>query len=261
MAGSFLNYASALKWRLTNHKLLAQKIVAHNAERGRLLEKTVVQVLEEILPKRFRIGTGFIVNSKNARSTQIDIVIYDDTFNAPIVLDGGIGIFPIECVYAVVEVKSTLRNRDIEAFSRAVGKVRSLAKYGKYYVEYKKKKLQQSDKRRSGSVVDEQETVRRLAPRAYLFAYSSTDSDADKLTKKFGAASAKNGAFVHGVCVLDKNIFFHQKAHFYEAAYKIEGGDAFTNFHLRLLRGIQSIPMEYVSLPRYFSGEQEDEAE
>ena len=49
----------------------------HDGERGGIRERRVADLLRSILPKRFGIGTGHIIDSQNGSSKQTDIVIYD----------------------------------------------------------------------------------------------------------------------------------------------------------------------------------------
>src|SRR4051794_34848297 len=107
-------YAAWLKRSLSSYESLAKTLVQHKAEKGRIVESVVKTALRSILPGRFSIGTGFVINSDGQSSSQLDLVIYDGHFNSPIVLEGGTGLFPVECVYGHVEVKSRLDRDEID---------------------------------------------------------------------------------------------------------------------------------------------------
>ncbi|EIU6789360.1 hypothetical protein L5152_004222 [Vibrio vulnificus] len=80
----------------------------HNLEYGEYRERVLVKLLKTILPNNLDVGTGFIVNSEGVTSTQCDIVIFDK--NETPALEGDLGqrFFPVECVVAVGEVKSSI---------------------------------------------------------------------------------------------------------------------------------------------------------
>jgi hypothetical protein len=83
-------------------------LMPHRGELGRITEEIIRGVLHRTLPKRFSIGTGVIINSNGDVSAQTDIVIYDHFFNSPLLSEYGACVFPVECVYATIEVKSVL---------------------------------------------------------------------------------------------------------------------------------------------------------
>ena len=68
------------------HSAILTGVLTHFGERGRNDEELVRHFLKQILPKRFSIGTEFIVSSdlKKGPSNQIDIIICDQFWNSPI---------------------------------------------------------------------------------------------------------------------------------------------------------------------------------
>lgn len=80
----------------------------HHGERGGIRERRVAAFLRSILPQRYGIGTGHIIDSKGNTSGQVDIVIYDALNGVHFPIDEDYSLFPCESVYAAIEVKSTL---------------------------------------------------------------------------------------------------------------------------------------------------------
>ena len=81
----------------------------HNTLRGSARELFVKQFLRPFLPPQIGIGTGEIINHLGKRSKQVDVVLYNVDRIAPALVNGSdAGIFPWECVVAVIEVKSRL---------------------------------------------------------------------------------------------------------------------------------------------------------
>jgi hypothetical protein len=60
--------------------------------------------LSEILPSRYQVSKGFVVDSDSMRSEQIDVIIHDRVFSPLLWEDGGYMYVPAESVYAVFEV-------------------------------------------------------------------------------------------------------------------------------------------------------------
>lgn len=112
------DYTAWVQTSLQNYEALAKRLVKHHGEKGRIVESVVKSALRSILPGRFSIGTGFAITASGRTSSQLDLVVYDGFFNTPIILEGGIGLFPIECVYGFIEVKSVLDGEAIDAFKR-----------------------------------------------------------------------------------------------------------------------------------------------
>jgi hypothetical protein len=76
------------------------------AASGRFLEKAVCDVLRRLLPSRYHVGQGHVVDSKLKASPQYDVIIADST-NSPVLFQDPQGTewFPYESVYAIGEVR------------------------------------------------------------------------------------------------------------------------------------------------------------
>lgn len=78
----------------------------HKGLIGEVRESFVKEFLSQFLPEVFGIGKGELFDREGKRSPQMDVVIYDKSFPIPNI--GGIRLFPIDSVVAVIEVKSNL---------------------------------------------------------------------------------------------------------------------------------------------------------
>lgn len=97
--------------------------IKHVGERGGEREVTVMRFLASYLPSKYGVANGEIVDSQGQTSRQCDIVIYDHA-NSPLLLTGAnYRVFPAESVYAVIEVKSSLR---ATALAEAAENIRSV---------------------------------------------------------------------------------------------------------------------------------------
>lgn len=92
-----------------------EKDLPHQGEKGGIRERRVADFLSSILPQKYGIGTGHIISPKEPFiSYQTDIVIYDALNGIALPVDDYYSLFPCECVYAAIEVKSELNASDGE---------------------------------------------------------------------------------------------------------------------------------------------------
>jgi len=95
-----------------------RKTISHAGEKGRALESEVIKLLRAFLPAEYGLSTGFVVyhTTEGIRlSPQLDVIIYDAIRSGPIARLGTCEVFPLEAVYAYVEVKATLQSTSNEA--------------------------------------------------------------------------------------------------------------------------------------------------
>lgn len=105
--------------RLLSAKLCQSEIIDHNLEKGQGNEQALRDLLISYLPKRFGVGKGKVTNSSGQLSRQADIIIYD-ALNCPTMFidENENQILPIEGVYKVIEVKTTLTSSTLrDAFT------------------------------------------------------------------------------------------------------------------------------------------------
>jgi hypothetical protein len=113
-------------------------VLSHYGERGANDEERVRDFLSKVLPKKFSVGTGFIVCSAPdlLPSSQTDVVIYDEIHNSPLHRELAAYVYPAEMVYGTVEVKATLRPPDLVKILEDIQKIRRMAKH-RWYVHYR----------------------------------------------------------------------------------------------------------------------------
>ena len=96
------------------------QLVAHEGERGRENEQVMGRILEALVPQRYGIGSGLLIDASDAYSRQTDIVVFDQSDEPAILAQTTQILFPIESVLAAIEVKTTQRADDItECLSKA----------------------------------------------------------------------------------------------------------------------------------------------
>lgn len=102
--------------------------IEHRGSKGSVREDSLVAVLRKYLPQHVLVtGSCEIIDSIGQRSGQCDIVIHDAKA-PPIFGATGFQILPIECVYAVIEVKSNLTWAELEKSCRNLARIKRMPK-------------------------------------------------------------------------------------------------------------------------------------
>lgn len=92
----------------------------HPGEKGLLRELFLRRLIESVLPPHFGVGSGIVVDKWKRQSPQVDLVIYDRRRLPPLLEEHGHGIYPMDAVLRVIEVKSTLDRAGLEQFRTLV---------------------------------------------------------------------------------------------------------------------------------------------
>jgi len=215
-----LSYLSTLKLIADQSRRELNALVSHRGELGRITEEIIKGVLERLLPKRFSIGTGFIINSKGDASAQTDIVIYDEIYNRPLLSEYGVRVFPVECVYATIEVKSVL---DLGSLQKSVANIMRLRKIGSAR-QY---------------VVNQKSAVITTPPRSYIvgFRQSGLGKDYSHFRSKLEELLNEQDAHVHGVCILENDWFALRQAFKKPAVLLGAEGNSLTQLYRAILIG------------------------
>lgn len=200
--GQHLTYLRMLQLMADQSRDELATLMPHMGERGRIAEEIIKSILTRTLPKRFSIGTGVIISADGNHSPQIDIVIYDNFHNAPLLSEFGVCLFPIEIVYATIEVKSLLNKSEFEKSLSAIRQIRSLGKRRHYIVPVITKK----DDR---FVITPTKRVSDVPPRNYVIAFAQRGfgKTYSEFTSKLTERLDNPDTFIHGVCIL-KNDWF-----------------------------------------------------
>ncbi len=106
--------------------LVRAKAIKHPTLKGDESEGGWRGMLTRHLPRRYRVCTGVVVDSRGGESDAIDVIIHDAHF-CPLMLDGrGACFVPAESVYAVFEAKQTLTAPHLRYAGEKVASVRAL---------------------------------------------------------------------------------------------------------------------------------------
>ena len=87
--------------------------VSHHGGKGALREDAIRKFLAEHLPGKYTIGQGEIISSENRVSGQLDVVIYDANICPALIVSADHSVFPVECVYGAISLKSHLDSAEL----------------------------------------------------------------------------------------------------------------------------------------------------
>jgi len=102
--------------------------VPHAALRGSEAEELLRRFLREHIPRRFDVGSGFIIDRRDRVSQQTDVIVYD-ALNCPTYrVSDTAAVYPADNVAAMVEVKSRLDGDKLTDGFEKIASVKSLSK-------------------------------------------------------------------------------------------------------------------------------------
>ena len=106
----YLEYQKSIAQEFRAYENRVRNLIndANWAEEGRFKEIILMNYLKRITPKNVSVGTGFIRNNAGETTSQIDIIIYDNTY--PLLFsEGDFVICTGECVLGIIEVKTRIQ--------------------------------------------------------------------------------------------------------------------------------------------------------
>ncbi len=166
------------------------KQIEHNGVKGSAREDLLKDYLKKLLPEKYSITSGIIIDNNQNQSKQQDFIIHD-AFNCPSFFKTeSNSILPIESVYATIEIKSTLDYSTLEQSVKNVESVRKLNKLP------------------NRNIISN--TYNDVYPLGFVFAYSSNYS-LEQIQKKMSELNKYIDARyqISIVCILDKGLVFN----------------------------------------------------
>jgi hypothetical protein len=219
--------------------------IDHMGERGRNNELVVAEFLKQHLPHRYTVTTGKVSAAGGLKSKQIDLIIHD-RLDTPTLVDGlGFSFAPVEKVYAVIAVKTTLDRGELADAMTSIQSVRELPRTAAFY----------RTPRETFRVPDHAV----LRPRALIFAYKTTWSSPESANAAFVSCleNVADPFRPNGICVLDQ-CFIVRKP--YETTTEVYRTHALMHFFLFLTRSMARMPRYELDLSQYFSEQYGDPA-
>ncbi len=106
----------------------AQESLTHPGMKGDANEEVVREFFRQYFPRTLDISKGVLVDSDGKQSRQLDIIISDNSKTPTFFQSGRTRVIPIECAYAVIEVKAYLDKTELEKSYQNMKSVKTLTK-------------------------------------------------------------------------------------------------------------------------------------
>lgn len=106
--------ADAAKEMAYKSESIRRDFAHHRLTAGECREELVKDFLQGHLPKRFGVSTGFAISTEGMFSCEADLLVVDHQNNAPLYPDNRKSLWPVEAIYALIEVKTNLNRTDLK---------------------------------------------------------------------------------------------------------------------------------------------------
>jgi len=231
------HYAGLAKRMLSELESISDQM-SHSGEKGRNNEAILVEFLRRRLPTRYTVSTGKVVATGGQESGQIDVIVHDRLETPAFVDAHAWSLVPVESVYAVISVKTTLTKPELRDALASLASVRSLPRTAA-----------------SVLVAGRMEAVAEenvLRPRALVFAFKSSWSGFDGCQSAFVELLAEfaDDLRPNGVCVLDQG-FLLRKPYTTNVQSYVE--HSLLHFFLFLVKAMDGRPRYRTDLSKYFA--------
>jgi hypothetical protein len=245
-----LTYLRTLQLIADQSKRELATLMPHLGERGRIAEEIIRGVLQRTLPKRFSVGTGVLISASGETSAQTDIVIFDNFHNAPLLSEFGVGVFPVEIVYATIEVKSSLTKRGLRESLTAIRKIRKVGSkkhYAMPAIAFNADGKPTMEIRHLTSTVP---------PRSYIVAFGQKGlgKGYEGFCQTLRVCLDEHNDHVHGVAVLENDWFAGRRASRNPAELFGNEGNALLSLYSSILKGQQNFAVYPLDLDMYLGG-------
>ena len=101
-------YYKGILGQLKSEVQLMNNIFKHNGLKGEGNESAIRDLLIKFIPKKYGISSGVVIDHEGNQSRQCDIIIYDNQNYPELLSMSSVKLFPIDIVYMVIEVKTSL---------------------------------------------------------------------------------------------------------------------------------------------------------
>ena len=231
------HYAGLSKRMVSEIETISEQM-SHQGEKGRGNEAILVEFLRRLLPTRYTVSTGKVVATGGAESAQIDVIVHD-RLETPAFLDSHAwSLVPVESVYAVISVKTTLTKAELRDAMKSLSSVRQLPRRAAVLL--------------INGVVTPVAEKSVLRPRALVFAFRSSWKQFDGCRSAFVnlLAEFKDDVRSNGVCLLEQGFVARRP---YTTDVVTYEEHSLLHFFLFLIKAIDVRPRYRTDLTRYFA--------
>jgi hypothetical protein len=230
------HYAGLTTRMLSEIETISDRMT-HQGEKGRNNEHVLAAFLNEHLPKRYWISTGKVIAADGRESGQVDLIVHDRITTPAFVEARAWSLVPVESVYAVLSVKTTLNKEELRDSLESISKVRALPRTAAIRYD-------------SNHMVSlrEDETLR---PRGFVFAFKSSWATPESAEKAFQDLLSEfdDSLRPNAVCALDQCLIIRRA---YTTETILFKEHALMHFVVFLVQTMDKFPRYQVDLKKYF---------
>ncbi len=218
---------------------MTREAIEHRGLKGEAFENTFREFLRQYIPRSLDVSTGFLIDPTGKISKQLDVIISDAAKTPIFYYSGSIRVIPVECAYAVIEVKANLNTCELNRAFENMKSVRALKK-----TAYAPSAGDVRNLRKLYGQVCEIWPINY-----YIFAYDSIGLKtlANHIIRKHQADKLPCHSRIDAVCVLDKGVICNRRADGKIDALPEPGSEIIYNLTSR------SLLLFYELVSRYFN--------
>lgn len=126
MSNILEQYYRGITQQLRSEVDFINSLFYHQGVKGAGNEGVLRELLTRFIPKKYGVGTGVVIDRHGNQSRQCDIVIYDNFLYPSLLSMATVHLFPVDIVYATIEVKTTLNANSAKEALINIASVKSL---------------------------------------------------------------------------------------------------------------------------------------
>lgn len=220
--------------------------MSHQGEKGRNNEHVLQAFLNDHLPRRYCVSTGKVISANGQESGQVDLIVHDRMTTPAFVEARAWSLVPIESVYAVISVKTTLNKEELRDSLDSIAKVRALPRAAAIMYD-------------AGHMIAvREEDV--LRPRGFVFAFRSSWSTPEGADKAFQdlLPGVDDALRPNAVCALNQCLIIRRA---YTTETILFSEHSLMHFVVFLVQTMDKRPRYQVDLKKYFREDYGDNSE
>lgn len=195
-----LKYYQGITQQLRGEVDFINSIFEHQGVKGEGNETILRDLITKFIPRKYGVGTGVVIDRHGEQSKQCDIIIYDTVLYPSFMSMTSVHLFPVDIVYAVVEVKTRFTSESAKMAKANIASVKAL--------DYIKNKFMGTRSTQGGIAFTE---FTPTSPQGYAFAFDSDTPNFETFKQWFTPGNDNDISLAHSlVGCLDQGLLHFQ---------------------------------------------------
>lgn len=198
-------YYSGILQQIRGEVDFINSLFSHQGLKGEGNESILRELLLKFIPSRYGVSSGIIVDRNGNSSRQCDIIIYDKHRYPSLLSMSHVHIFPVDIVYAAIEIKTTLNAGSAVESLENIRSVRELEVLARSWMTLEITDVLKENPARNVPALAANEN-KPSPPVGIVFAYSSNVVNFESFKNWFLPKDQNASGFPTLVCCLDQGI-------------------------------------------------------